>query len=200
MSRTYRMPQVDAPVQDLVPENANGAALTPNTPVLVIHRGTHTIHDKFDGIDYVIGPGYTTMPYGAALHFQSRATVPTTRNPETRTEQSFLGLVGLDNEWMVQPFTPEELARIYGASEAIDRESLVSRADRDVALLQTSRSMPMRSEGRRPVIRGDGQVSQAAQEAAEHAFEPPAESDTRLDSQEAEVERPQPARSRRTSA
>lgn len=189
MGRAYIRPQVEAPVVSLVPENAAGAELTPNTPVLVIHRGSREIRDKFDGIDYVIQPGFVEMPYGAALHFQKRACVPTTRNPETQTEQSFLGILGLDDAHLCVPFTSDELERIYGAPEAIDRAGLASRNDREVRLIKASVSAPMRSNSMRPRISGEGQISEAAQEAAAHAFDRPDTTDAKVEAAEARRER-----------
>jgi hypothetical protein len=51
--------------------------------------------DMFDSGHYVIEPGYFTAPYGAAKHFQARAVVPGSRNPETNFQASFIAIIGV---------------------------------------------------------------------------------------------------------
>ena len=179
MGRTYNMPQVDAPVASLVPENADGAELTPATPVLVIHRGGHVIHDKFDGIDYVIKPGYTTMPFGAALHFQARATVPGTRD-ENNVDQSYLGIVDYDDPWMCTPMSDEALEAVSRSPEALNRAAMMDPADREVKIIRTPQTGPRRGGGKKPQIAATG-ISELAKEAAEHVSDKPDTNDAKQD-------------------
>jgi hypothetical protein len=51
--------------------------------------------DTYDGRHYVIAPGYFRTTYGAALHFQKRAVVPGSRNPETNYQASFIAIIGI---------------------------------------------------------------------------------------------------------
>jgi hypothetical protein len=135
--QTYRLPHTEETVEDLVPESSEGQALTASTTVLVRHRGRHLIVDKFDGRDYPIRPGLTYMPYGAALHFQARAVIPGTRNPEVGSQQSYLGIVGIDSPELCEPLTDEEIAH-YGASvEAIDRSALSDPNDRQTSVIKS---------------------------------------------------------------
>jgi hypothetical protein len=182
--QTYQMPDVQADVRDLIPESASAMALTPETPVLVIHRGRHVITDKHDGIDYRILPGYTRMRYGAARHFQGRQVIPGTRNPELGTEQSYLGIVGIDDAALCEPLTDDEVER-YGAKvEAIDRDALTDPADRTVRVIKAPGGI-VRRGGRRPEIDASTQVSEAAREAAEHIFERPEVNDAQAAAMEA---------------
>lgn len=178
--QTYNTPEIDAEVRDLMPESAGGLALGPETPVVVIHRGRHVIVDKFDGRDYRIMPGYTRMPYGAARHFQARQVIPGTRNPEIGTQQSYLGIPGVDDAWMCEPLTEEELQRFGAAIEAIDRSAFSDPADREVKTIPLGGTRNQRGNGgKRPQINTRGQATDAAAEAAERMFEKPETNDAK---------------------
>lgn len=191
MGQTYRMPAPAADVANLVPESNDGNSLTPTTTVLCIHRGRHRIVDKFDGQDYVILPGQFMAPYGAALHFQNRAVIPGTRNPELGVQQSYIGIIGLDSDEMCEPLTDDEVDRFGAAVEAIDRSSLTDPADRTVTVLKTGAAAGrVRGQGgsKRPQIDTSAQASDAAREAAEHAFDSPGTSAAAEDAAEAASE------------
>jgi hypothetical protein len=104
----------------------------------VVYEGDYA--DTYDSKHYIITPGYFQAPYGAAKHFQDRAVVPGSRNPETRTEASFLTIIGVaaplpdggykilrrvDDVEQWAPFTDEECAEYGMAVEALDRKHMV---------------------------------------------------------------------------
>lgn len=132
MSQTYQMPELGADVKTLTRENNRGETLGPTTEVLCIHRGRHVLVDKFDGIDYRIEPGRFITTYGAAKHFQDRAVIPGTRNPEMGNQQSYIGIIGVDSEADCLPLTDDEVERFGAAREAIDRSALVDNEAREV--------------------------------------------------------------------
>lgn len=191
MGQTYRMPQPSGPVADLVPESSDGNVLTPTTPVLAINRGRQPLTDKFGGRDYVIPPGEVQMPYGAARHFQERLIIPGTRNIELGTVQSFIGIKGLDDDWMCAPLTDEECDRFGEAREAIDRSAFTSPEDREVKFMKAGAGQPNRrgAGSRKPQIDTSMQASDAAREAAEHIFDQPDESATAADTAAAKADR-----------
>jgi hypothetical protein len=154
MADTYTLPPVEGTVTNLVPESAGGTQLKPDTTVLCIHRGRHVLVDKFDGIDYRIDPGLFYAPYGAARHFQRRAVIPGTRNPEINTEQSYIGIKGLDPDDMCEPLTDEEVALFGAAVEAIDRGSFSDPADRNTRTIRSGvAGRAPHPGGRRPDIK-----------------------------------------------
>lgn len=185
MAQVYRMPQPSGPVADLVPESADGARLTPDTAVLVVNRGRAPLRAKFDGRDYVIPPGEVIMPYGAARHFQQRLIIPGTRNPETGAVQSYLGIRGLDDDWMCLPLTDDECDRYGEAKEAIDRAALTNPVDREVQYVSTGAGRPMPRQGLRPQIDTSVQATPEAHAAAAHIWDRPTESATAADAAEA---------------
>lgn len=186
MGQTYKRPTLDGvPVRNLIPESADGNELTPATPVLVVHRGRHVITDKFDGRDYRIEPGYTEMPYGAAVHFQSRAVIPGTRNPEIGSQQSYLGICGIDDAPMCEPLTNEEVTKYGAAVEAIDREAL---GDTNTHVIKSG--VPgQRGRGSlstmRPKLSADQQATDGAAAAAADIMAPPGQTDAQVDAAEA---------------
>lgn len=151
--RTYRKPEGHTDVKVLVPESSNGHELTPSTPVLCIHRGRKPFTDKFDGIDYVIEPGKFEIAYGAAKHFQDRAVIPGTRDPEVGSQQSYIGIIGLDEPALCEPLTDEECERFGAAVEAIDRSTMISKEDRDVTVVKTGVRATRGAGGKRPDIK-----------------------------------------------
>lgn len=167
-------------VQQLVREGVHEIHITPETPVLCIHRGRrHTeagapVHheaaarhrdnsreayfvgdykDTYDGLHYIIAPGYFMAPYGAALHFQRRAVVPGSRNPDTGFQTSFISIIGVvegnpgggfkvlkavDDQADWPPFTDEECGQYEVAFEAIDRDAMAAPIEREVTLQNVS--------------------------------------------------------------
>jgi hypothetical protein len=164
-------------VQQLTRQGADTIVITPDTQVLCIHRGRRQTadgapvyhpnaagnrrtgwkeqyfagdyKDTYDGNHYVVGPGYFTAPFGAARHFQERAVVPGSRNPETQGQRSFISIIGVvqahpgggfevlksvddPQEW--EPFTDEQCHDYEIAFEAIDRAAMLDPIDRDVRL------------------------------------------------------------------
>lgn len=194
-------PRLDAAaVQQLVPQGQLEMPLTDNTPVLCIHRGrrnrlldgTDEIHpqaarhkdgsrehyfvgdlkDTYDGRHYVIAPGYFSAEYGAALHFQRRAVVPGSRNPESGFQASFIAIIGLvepthdggfrvvrpvdpQEDW--PPFTDGECQDYSVAGDALNRAEMVNPIERDVKTISVAErltGMPQAPEGR--LSRGGG--------------------------------------------
>jgi hypothetical protein len=133
-------------VQTLKPESSGEIKLTPDTMVLCINRGREEYRDMFDSRPYVIGPGYFTAPYGAAKHFQARAVVPGSRNPETNFQASFITIIGVTemtreglkvikaidpaDDW---PAFSDEECRLYGhAVEALDRANMLEAIEPEI--------------------------------------------------------------------
>lgn len=135
--QTYRMPALGDDVQVLKRENDDGQALTPDTQVLCIHRGRHIIRDKFDGVDYEIAPGKFIAPYGAVQLFRDHAVIPGTRNPELGYQQSYIGIIGIDDPRDCEPLTDEEVKKFGAKVEAIDRDALVDPDAREVRIETT---------------------------------------------------------------
>jgi hypothetical protein len=165
-----------ADIQHLAPQGQLEVPLTPDTVVLCIHRGRRTtidgerVHhpdaaryanmdreryfvgdykDTYDGRHYVIAPGYFRTTYGAALHFQKRAVVPGSRNPETNYQASFIAIIGIadvspsgglevvrpiDDKAQWAPFTDEECGVYEVAGDALDRESMTNPIEREVTV------------------------------------------------------------------
>lgn len=108
--------------------------------------------DMWDSKHYVIAPGYFYCKLGAAKHFKDRAVVPGSRNPEERSQASFIAIIGVvsatargfdvlkavddDEEWA--PFSDEEVAQYSIEIEAIDRGAMVDPIDEKVAPLALS--------------------------------------------------------------
>lgn len=107
--------------------------------------------DMFDSLHYCIKPGYFTIEYGAAKHFQARAVVPGSRNPELGSQVSFIAIIGattptahgpkvsqpVDEIEQWDPFTDEE-CRTYGmAVEALDRANMTDPIDPQVDIVPT---------------------------------------------------------------
>jgi hypothetical protein len=183
----------DAAVRSLVPMHEHGLKLTPETVVLCVHRGVEPLVDKYDGRDYEILPGFFEVAYGAALHFKARAVVPGSRNPETGKQESFIGIVGIDRPERCVPFTLEECERFNLIPEAIDRQSLSSRAAREAHLENVS-AVLSRMPGAgitghmRPQIDMSQQATPAAEAAAEQALTPPAHNEAQAEIANAEAE------------
>lgn len=98
--------------------------LTPETIVTVINRGHATLVRMFDARNYAIRPhtvGLHTMPYGAALHFQKHCVVQGTREFETGAQESYLGIIGVDQPAACEPFTVEECEQFGQRIEALSR-------------------------------------------------------------------------------
>lgn len=138
-------------VQALKPQSSGEDTLKPESEVLCINRGRETYTDMFDSRTYVIEPGYFTVAYGAALHFQARAVVPGSRNPETGFQASFIAIIGtvnpktnglevkrtIDEPVQWQPFTDEECREYNHAVEAIDRAAMLDPIDPNVQIVPT---------------------------------------------------------------
>lgn len=149
---------------DLTPTATGRPVLSPETPVLVINRGFEVLVRKFDALDYELQPhtvGLMKMPYAAALHFQKHTTVAGTRDAQTNSEESYLGIlrtdqpgwpeqIDIDPPRLCQPFTREE------ADEAGQRiEALVRDPGEGVVVANVAKAV---AAGKVPV--GRGQSSQ----------------------------------------
>lgn len=183
-------------VQQLVREGVHDVQLTPETPVLCIHRGRRLqdgdtpVHhgnaarhrdgereayfegdykDTYDGYHYIIAPGYFSAPYGAALHFQRRAVVPGSRNPETGFQASFIAIIGVvelvpdggfrvlkavDDQVDWTPFTDDECAQYEVAFEALDRAAMVAPIEKEVVLRNVSETVAGGKEGSASRVKG----------------------------------------------
>jgi hypothetical protein len=114
----YQRPAVDAPViRDRAPELA---ALTADTPVVIINRGNAPVEDRYDGEPWIIPPGHFTVPYGVAMHLRDRSVVPGSRDPISGKQKSFIGILNVDPEERCRPFTEAELRRFKLMPDAID--------------------------------------------------------------------------------
>lgn len=178
--RTYQFPAGQGDVPSLTPESAGGNELTPETRVLAIHRGRHTFTDKYDGVDYRIAPGKFTAPYGAVAHLQRRAVIPGTRDVEGGTEQSYIGIIGIDDPALCEPLTDEEVAKYGAAVEAIDRSAMSSKTDRTVKTIATGVKEKRGGGSSKPKIETEGDT-EAGREAASHALDTNTESDAAAD-------------------
>lgn len=150
-------------VQQLVPQGSGEIAMTPDREVLCVHRGNEPYDDMFDGRPYRIMPGFFMTQYGAALHFKTRAVVPGTRNPETRSETSFIAIIGavelradgsfkvlkpVDDKVEWSEFTAEERAVYANKQEALDRDNMVNPIDSAVTIVRTNEALAGRAGGR----------------------------------------------------
>ncbi|MGE0590910.1 MAG: hypothetical protein AB7G23_03020 [Vicinamibacterales bacterium] len=189
MAQRYEAPALPSGVaiSNLVPEDSKAAELTPHTSVLVINRGRKPLHDKYDGRDYQIGPGYHWMPYGAALHFQRRAIIPGTKNLELGGWQSWLGILGVDGADLCEPLSDEELRAVGERVEAIDRHSFSSPEDQQVTTVSTGAARAvapgqgMLGGPRRPQLDAGSQATPEASARAAEIMTPPATSATAED-------------------
>lgn len=182
-------------IQQLAPQGQLEVPLTPDTIVLCIHRGRRQIvdgepvyhpqaaryanrererffvgdyKDTYDGQHFLIAPGYFRAPYGAALHFQKRAVVPGSRNPESGFQASFIAIIGItepsqepngfhvmrpiDDAVTWPPFSDEECRDYEIAGDALDRGAMVNPIERDVQIIDTNevitgRAQPSRVKG-----------------------------------------------------
>lgn len=185
-----------ANVRHLVREGVHEVHITPETPVLCIHRGRRLqadgkpvyhgnaarhrdgdrepffegdYKDTYDGNHYIIEPGYFSAPYGAALHFQRRAVVPGSRNPETGFQASFIAIIGVvdaqpgggfkvlkavDDQADWAPFTDDECAQYEVAFEALDRDAMTAPIDRKVVLRNVSETVAGGKRGSASRVKG----------------------------------------------
>lgn len=148
-----------------------------------INRGDESIVDKFDGVDYEIPPGWFEAPYGAVKHFQQRAVVPGSRNPETKKQVSYIAIPNVDPADRCIPFTPEQCAKFRGIPEAIDRTHRISQDDREHQIVDIGDVAPglamgdTYGSGRRPQIDVTQQATEEAARRAETILQPPAENE-----------------------
>lgn len=200
MAQRYEAPALPAgiTVSNLVPEDSKAAELTPHTSVLVINRGRKPLHDKYDGRDYVIGPGHHWMPYGAALHFQRRAVVPGSKNLELGGWQSWLGILGVDSPDLCEPFSDDALRAVGERVEAIDRRAFSNPDDQAVTTVATGiarASAPgqgmlggaRQGGARRPDLDASTQATPEAAARAAEIMTPPATTATAEDEADAGV-------------
>lgn len=187
-----------ADIQHLAPQGQLETPLTPDTIVLCIHRGRRQLvegqpvfhaqaaryanlgrepyyvgdyKDTYDGRHYLIAPGYFRTTYGAALHFQRRAVVPGSRNPETQFQASFIAIIGIaevhpggglevvrpiDDRAAWDPFTDAECQEYEIAGDALDRGSMVNPIDREVQVRGVNEALG--GSGASRVKGGDGQA------------------------------------------
>jgi hypothetical protein len=162
-------------VHQVVPEDANGLELTPDTEVVIVNRGALPLTVKWNGRDCIIQPGYNSIAYGIARHAQDKLIVPGSRNVETAAFESFIGIPNVDPPEMCEPFTPEELEKIGQKVEAIDRTG----QENDFQVVKTSATRAKIAgqgavKARRPQSDGNQQFSPQAEEAAKYAMQPPA--------------------------
>lgn len=176
MPQYYKKPTLpmDAALHQVVPENQHGDILKPETKVVIVHRGDQPLVVKWDARDHVIRPGYNEVEYQVALNAQAHLIVPGSRNVETGTFESYIGIVGIDPPEMCEPLSPVENAAAQAKVEAIDRTG----QDGKFKVLQTSTARARMSgqgagRARRPVSDGSVQASPAAMEAARYAMQPP---------------------------
>lgn len=147
-ARYYETPHVpeDVKIANLVRQGLAQQELTPDREVVAINRGVKPIKDMFDGQHFVIPPGLFRGRYDMVKHFQDRAVVPGTRNVEGGTEESFIGIIGLDEAARCEPLSVEQLERAGLAIEAIDRQTLHGHAQ-DVRVIRSS-AATLRTVGR----------------------------------------------------
>lgn len=178
-SQQYQRPIVPEGIEikNLAPKHGGGEPLNAETVVRAINRGDTPIVDKYDGINYVVPPGWFEGAYGMVRHFQNRAVVPGTRNPETRHQRSFIGIPNIDPPERCVPFTEAEMRKFRGMPEAIDRTNRSSEADRDHTIVPLGDVMPgMMGAGgpasMRPVIDLSEQATPEAARRAETVLQP----------------------------
>ena len=110
--------------------------LTPQSPVIIIHRGGPIIEDKFDAVDWVVPPNGTyQVPYEVALHLKARNIVPGSRQAATGGKQiSQIGIIStawgvpIDRPQDCEPFTDEQVKYYWSHNEGIDRSVLLPSA------------------------------------------------------------------------
>jgi len=175
----------DVVVNDLSASSSRGPVRepAPDERVLCINRGNKTLVDTFDGIHREIPPGYFEIEYAAAQHHQRRLIVPGTKNIEQGGYVSYIGILGVNDDALCQPFTDEELQQFGEAVEAIDRSALTG-SESKVEVIKTSRARaasPTLGAGRggRRGIDVSAQATPEAEAAAAGVLDPPTESATR---------------------
>src|SRR5689334_7264451 len=121
MPPSYQRPPVPdgVEVRSLVSKHGGGEPLTAETIVRAINRGDEPIVDKYDGEDKIVPVGWFEGPYGMVKHFQNRAVVPGTRNPDTKHQKSFIGIFNIAPPERCVPFTAAEMRHFRGLPEAI---------------------------------------------------------------------------------
>lgn len=149
--RTFEPPKLGA--APLLSAVAAPRKLEPTSIVTLVFRGGPPVVDKFDARDYIVPPlpegvalwewqemthepSAWQVEYQVAVHLQTRAVVPGSRNPHTGKTASQLGIVEVDRPDRVEPFTPEELQK-FGLAEAIDREAAELPSMRKVQVIDT---------------------------------------------------------------
>lgn len=153
MTTTHERPVLSSErvreVQQLRAAVSEDVKIGPETEVLCVHRGRETLEDMFDSRNYTINPGHFFAPYGAAKHFKDRAVVPGSRNPESRSQVSFITIIGkvtmtesglrvdkqVDEPVDWDPFTDEECQQYGMAFEALDRSAMVDPIEKAVTVL-----------------------------------------------------------------
>src|SRR5687768_152815 len=109
MPQIYNKPTLPGvEIANLVPEGLAGTELTPKTRVVIINRGNQVYHDKYDGRNYVVRPGYSEVEFEAADHFRARSVVPGTRDPITGKQQHFIAILGIDPDHRCEPLDAAE--------------------------------------------------------------------------------------------
>lgn len=178
----YTLPAVPPgeTINQVMPESAEGLELTPERIVEVINRGREIVTEKWNGENYSFAPGRNHATYAVAAHAQNKAVVPGSRNVETGTYLSWLGITDIDPPEACVPFTDEEIASFKGKPEAVERKGTEVRL---VGTAEARAKLPGQGAGRltqagggrsrRPVSDGGQQASPQAEEAARLAMVPP---------------------------
>lgn len=193
---TFEMPDLTQ-VENLLIERLGETTLKHDSPVICINRGRKPLLVTFDGNHITVPPGHFRTEYGAAQHMQKQQIVPGTRNLEEGGFVSWVSILGsddgrvaIDTPAMCQPFSDEELQHFGEPIEGLSpegRQNLVPMRVRDARAM--SRSQGLGGGSMAPQVSVDQQASEAAKEAGEHVFEPPAESLTRQAEAEAATAR-----------
>ena len=141
--------EIDPRERMLFPGGATSHQKQADTQVWVLNRGGGVYEDMFDSQMYQIPEGKWVIPYAAAVHFRNRAVVPGTRGgyqvqglaPKQMSRIAILRPVDwdepLDRPENMVPFTAEQLERMYGAVEALNRASFDSPAAKHVRAIKT---------------------------------------------------------------
>lgn len=147
MSPASSLPVDFGEVVDLKPQSSGEIAVTADTTVVCINRGREPLYDTFNSRHYEIPVGLFSVVLGAAKHFQARAVVPGSRNPETGFQASFISILGvvvgnkvvhpIDDAVQWAPFTDDECREYGHAVEALDRASMVDPIESDVDIVPT---------------------------------------------------------------
>jgi hypothetical protein len=157
-------------VRHLRPQISTEIKLTPETEVYCLHRGREPYRDQFDSHHYLIEPGYFKAPLGAAKHFQARAVVPGSRNPETRSQVSFIVIIGvcaetreglkvlkaIDDAVECTPFTDDECREYGHAVEALDRAAMVDPIDAQVDVVRIAGNAGQAAAPSKSRVKGGG--------------------------------------------